>query len=153
MPPLATSVLNDEALGLLRAWITNDLPGYKTFAEWQVMFFGGTNSPNALAQADPDADGASNYLEYLLDRNPTNSADGWKVAIRKAGNALELSFLQKANRGFEVQTATNLSAPIVWSPLDVFENRPYYASADRTNVISQPATNRPGTYFRVKVFE
>ena len=73
MPPLATTVLNTEAINLISAWITNDLAGYKTFAEWQISFFGSTNSPNAAAQADPDGDGTYNYLEYLLARNPTNS--------------------------------------------------------------------------------
>lgn len=153
MPPLATSVLNDEAINLLSTWITNDLAGYKTFAEWQTAYFGGTNVASAAAQADPDGDGSPNYLEYLLGRIPTNGLDGWKIEVRKAGNAMELSFFQKANRGFEVQATTNLSLPIGWLPLDVFENRPYFASADRTNVISQPATNRPGTFYRVKVFE
>ncbi|MEO6335562.1 MAG: PQQ-dependent sugar dehydrogenase [Verrucomicrobiota bacterium] len=153
MPPLATTVLNSEAINLVSAWITNDLPGYQTFAQWQLFYFGSTNSPNAAAQADPDGDRSSNYLEYLVGRNPTNGADGWIVEGRKNGTAIELSFFQKANRGFEVQGTTNLNAPVSWKVLDSFENRPFFSSIDRTNVIQEPLTNEFRKFYRVRVFE
>ncbi|MEO5804523.1 MAG: PQQ-dependent sugar dehydrogenase [Verrucomicrobiota bacterium] len=153
MPPLATTVLNSEAINLVSAWITNDLAGYQTFAQWQLLYFGSTNSPNAAAQADPDNDRASNYLEYLVSGNPTNGTDGWKMDSRKNGTAIELSFLQKANRGFEVQAATNLNAPVAWKILDLFQNRPFFSSVDRTNILQEPFTNTFQKFYRVQVFE
>ncbi len=153
MPPLATSVLNSEAINLVSGWITNDLAGYQTFSEWQIRFFGSTNSPNAAAHADPDNDGSPNDLEYLIGRNPTNGLDGWKIGINQSGATAELSFFQKANRGFEVQAVTNLAAPVLWSPLDVVDNRPFFSSIDRTNVIQESTTNRLQKFYRVKIFE
>ncbi|MEO6034025.1 MAG: PQQ-dependent sugar dehydrogenase [Verrucomicrobiota bacterium] len=153
MPPLATTVLNTEAINLVSAWITNDLPSYKTFAEWQVFYFGSTNSPNATAQADPDGDGTPNDFEYLLGRNPTNSSDGWKMQVRKTGNTAELSFFQKANRGFEIQSANNLIPPITWNPVNALENRPFFSNVDRTNVIQETITNGLNRFYRAKIFE
>ena len=153
MPPLATTVLNTEAINLVSAWITNDLASCQTFAQWQLLYFGSTNSPNSTAQADPDGDRASNYLEYLVGRNPTNGTDGWKVESRKNGTSIELSFFQKANRGFEVQGATNLNAPISWRVLEIPENKPFFSSIDRTNVLQEPLTNGFQKFYRVRVFE
>ncbi|MGI8965029.1 MAG: hypothetical protein ACR2H1_02955, partial [Limisphaerales bacterium] len=153
MPPLATTVLNTEAINLVQDWIVNDLPSYKTFTEWQILNFGSTNSSNAVAEADPDGDNTSNYLEYLLDRNPLNPADGWKMSISVSDNSAAISFFQKANRIFELQSAANLNPPILWTPLNVSENRPFLSATDRTYVIHESMTGSSNKFYRMKVSE
>jgi hypothetical protein len=37
---------------------------------WRMKYFGSVNSPDALAAADPDGDGATNFQEYLDGTNP-----------------------------------------------------------------------------------
>jgi len=73
MPPLATRVVNTQAVALLTAWITEELPRYRTFAEWQTNRFGSTTTHASAPPADPDGDGAGNYLEYLTGTDPWNA--------------------------------------------------------------------------------
>jgi sugar lactone lactonase YvrE len=40
---------------------------------WRVQYFGSVSDPRALATADPDGDGASNYQEYLGGTNPVDA--------------------------------------------------------------------------------
>src|SRR5439155_2142506 len=53
MPPLDSTVLDTNAISLVSRWITNDLPSYQTFADWQIAKFGATNALNAAASSDP----------------------------------------------------------------------------------------------------
>jgi hypothetical protein len=75
MPPLATTLLNTEAVNLLSEWITNGLAIYQSFADWQLAFFNSVDLPAAAPDADPDGDGAINQLEYLIGSNPLLPSD------------------------------------------------------------------------------
>jgi len=55
MPPLATTVVNTEAVNLLSEWITNGLANYQSFADWQLAFFNSIDLPTAAPDADPTA--------------------------------------------------------------------------------------------------
>jgi glucose/arabinose dehydrogenase len=151
MPPLATTVLDTNAMALLRFWITNDLPSFETFAQWQVRWFGSTDEPNAAADFDADGDFSANYAEYVAGTNPLDPVDAWGVSISgDAGHAL-LQIPQPANRLVEVQEANSLGAPSVWTFLDLPENRPCYPSAARQVNISQSLTNGLQKFYRVRL--
>jgi hypothetical protein len=47
MPPLASTVLDTNAIDLVSAWITHDLTSYQTLSQWQIANFGSTNAPDA----------------------------------------------------------------------------------------------------------
>jgi mono/diheme cytochrome c family protein len=79
MPPIDSTVVDTQAVALISAWITNDLPNHQSFEDWQIAFFGSTNAPDADPNADPDNDGANNRLENLTHSNPTNSLDFWAI--------------------------------------------------------------------------
>jgi uncharacterized repeat protein (TIGR03806 family) len=153
MPPLATSVINTQAVVLLSAWITNDLPGYVSFPDWQTAYFGSTNSPQAAQLADPDHDRAPNYLEYLTQTDPTNPADAWRIFLTRNGDLVQISFPQTANRGFEVQTTTNLLDPGSWLALNLSANAPFFSVSNRTALVDAPILPSSQTFFRVRVFE
>ena len=151
MPPLASSVLDTQAMALLSRWITNDLPGYQTFAQWQMANFGGTNAPNAGATFDADDDGASNSDEYVAGTSPLNASDVWRINARTTNDQSLLEFVQPANRAFQIQWITNLATPVLWNFLDAPENRPTYPSAPRSRSVAEPLTNAPFKFYRVRL--
>jgi hypothetical protein len=79
--------------------------------------------------------------------------DAWGMKVRQSGNAVEISYLQIANRGFQVEWTPSLSPPVVWQPLDVSGNRPSYPLTDFTVTISDTISGTPFQYYRVRVFE
>jgi glucose/arabinose dehydrogenase/mono/diheme cytochrome c family protein len=151
MPPLASSVLDTEAIQLVRAWITNDLSAYRTFAQWQAANFGSTNAPNAGANFDADSDGASNLAEYIAGTNPLNSNEVWRVSIGSSNGQARINFVQPANRAFEIQWATNLGAPTLWHFDHRPENRPSYPTLPAAISMGEPITNAPFKFYRVKL--
>lgn len=153
MPPLATSVINTQAVELLSAWITNELSGYQSYADWQLAYFNSTNAPNAQQLADADADGALNYLEYLTDTVPTNAASAWSISVGLSNGNVRLVIPQVANRAFEVQATTNLFDDSSWSPLNLPANAPSFPASNRTAVVEE--TLQPGAtrFYRARVYE
>ncbi len=152
MPPLDSTVLDTQAVALVSAWITNDLPGYQSFANWQISRFGSTNAANAAPGADPDGDKALNELEYLTGTDPTNAGSAWRISARKSNGVVQITFPQIANRGFEVQEATNANSPASWRPLDVTGNEPFFAITNGTKVVTDTSAPRPVKWYRVRVF-
>jgi uncharacterized repeat protein (TIGR03806 family) len=153
MPPIASTLVDTQAVALVSAWITNDLPGYQTFADWQILYFASTNSPDAAAFADIDGDAAKNYLEYLTGTIPTNALDAWNISIGLDGMSANVIFPQIANRGFEVQASTNLMNFNSWTPLNVPANAPFFSSSNQTAVVPALALPETPNFYRVRVFE
>jgi uncharacterized repeat protein (TIGR03806 family) len=152
MPPLATSVVNTQAVALLAAWITNDLPSYVSYASWQSNYFGSTNAPAAAQLADADLDKAKNYLEYLTGTNPTNAASAWGVSLALSNGQALVVIPHPANRAVEVQRSTNLAEADSWSPLNVPANAPFFPATNRTTIVPDSLLGSPA-YYRVRVFE
>jgi hypothetical protein len=140
-------------VALLTRLINEELPGYRTFAQWQTNHFGSTNSANAAAAADPDNDGARNLLEYLTGTDPNLSASRWTIAAERSGDRVNVVFDRIANRFFEVQWSTNLSTNIVWRGLDVRENRPFAARSNSVWRVPDVTTNDATRFYRVRVTE
>lgn len=153
MPPIGSSVVHQDAVDLLRAWITNDLAEWPTFAAWQTNVFGSVDAPNAGREDDADDDGASNYFEYLTGTNPLEAGDAWSVSIRATNDVMEISFPQIANRLFELQINDQFASPYLWKPLDVPENRPFAAVSNRVAVLRDFRTNAPARLYRVRIRE
>ena len=153
MPPLATSVLNQQAIDLLSAWIVGSATNYQSYAGWQQSYFGSTNGPGTGPAEDADGDGASNELEYLTGSNPTLAGDGWGIGVAATSNGVELEFTRIANRGFEIQWTTNITNPASWQPLDIPGNEPVFGATNSIVRVQDPFANAPGKFYRVKVFE
>ena len=62
MPPIDSTVLDTNGIQLVTAWIRKDSLNFQTFVEWQIANFDEPTLPQAAANADPDNDGAVNYL-------------------------------------------------------------------------------------------
>ncbi|MEO8426996.1 MAG: hypothetical protein ABI651_07790 [Verrucomicrobiota bacterium] len=153
MPPLATTVLNSQAIKLLRDWITNGLAKYQSYGDWQLANFGSTNALNAAPDLDADGDGAINQLEYLTGTNPLLAGDGWGIRLAVAETQAEIQFPRIANRGFEVQWTTNLVDPNSWQPVDVARNEPLISATSSTVSVQDQLTSAPRKFYRVRILE
>lgn len=153
MPPLASSVVDTQAVALVARWITNGLAGYQTFAQWQTNNFGSTNAPNALASADPDLDGASNHEEFITGTDPNQPGSFWAIGIQRSGGAVDVTWPRIPNRSVEIQWTTNLFNPASWQFLNVPANRPFYPAASGPASLPDSATGAPAKYYRARVSE
>lgn len=70
--------------GQVKVVVTSTL---SAFQQWQVLWFGDYNSPNAAAGADPDLDGQTNNDEFLAGTDPTSAASVATLAWRGDGSA------------------------------------------------------------------
>lgn len=153
MPPLASTLPDTNALQLLAAWITNDLVARLDFAAWQTNFFGATNSPAAAPDADPDADGAVNRLEYLAGTGPLTPGDAWGGALRFSNGVPWIAFDHPANRAAEVEFTTNSAPPFGWRLLEAPENRPFYPATSRPAAVPDPGAGDAPRFYRVRLRE
>ena len=151
MPPLASTVLDTNVIALVTAWINSDLANYQTYVQWQVAKFGSTSASKSAPDEDFDSDGSSNHQEYLLGTNPLLSSDVWKISLTSSNGLVQVGFPRIANRGFEVQGATNITGP--WLTLDLPANRPLPTAVSSPAVVEDLATNAPSKFYRVRVFE
>ncbi len=151
MPPLATTVVNSEAIKLLSEWVADDLSIYQSFGDWQRMFFNSTDVPAAEPDADPDGDGASNELEYLLGTNPLSGGDAWSISIQPNELTVRIRFSKLANHAYEVQWTTDLQNGKSWSALDQPDNRPFFSSTSGEGVIDDPVGGQSAKFYRVRV--
>ena len=152
MPPLASSVLDTQAIVLVQRWITNDLPNYQTYPQWQLANFGSTSVPESFSPADPDQDGANNLTEYLTRTEPTNAASAWSISLTRQGANIEIRYPRLANRRIELQWSVDLSNPAGWQFLHVPENRPFFSSTNGETRLNDVVTDGP-RFYRARVFE
>jgi len=152
MPPIATSVVNANAVALLGEWVTNGLANYQSFGDWQLASFGSSNQPTAAPDADPDGDGAPNQLEYLVGSNPLRGGDAWRIGIQPSGSSVQILFPRLANRAFEVQWSTNLADISSWVALDRPGNSPFLSSASGPAVVEDAMAGATPRFYRTRVF-
>ncbi|MDX1952881.1 MAG: PQQ-dependent sugar dehydrogenase, partial [Verrucomicrobiota bacterium] len=149
MPPLGTSVIDETAVELLRQWITQGLAGYKSYDEWKNSVF--SSSANRAENADPDLDGASNKMEYLLKTDPENPSSVWKFNISRDGAQARISMLEMAHLAYDIQTTTDLLNPD-WKSLNVPGNEPFFPATNRNRVFDYPL-GESNQFFRVRILE
>ena len=117
MPPLASTVVDTNAVELIRQWIESDeLRARAGFASWQELHFGNAGLPQAASGADADGDGANNLAEFRAGTNPTNAASVAGIAFDRSGTNGVLRFQQPANRSALIETSAGLGVSALWWP-------------------------------------
>jgi len=120
----------------------------QSFADWQIAHFGSTNASNAAANADPDNDRLSNFLEFLTQTDPLNLVSAWKMSITSGAGQINLSFPRVANLGVIIETSSDL---VTWSPWDVPGNQLFFAATAGTTLLSGAnISTSTGEFFRAR---
>ena len=114
---------------------------------WRAQYFGGTGAATnsqSCATCDPDADGMSNWQEYLADTNPTNNASYLAlVGIWPQTNGVVISWVGGTGATQVVEYSCDLPASGgTWFGL--FTNLPPTAG---TNTILQAGGPAAGSQF------
>jgi len=124
-----------------------------SFVGWQLQYFGCTNCPQALANADPLGKGISNTNQFLLGLNPINPASTFKViSIAPQGPNVVITWKTAGVRTNVVQAssggsyATNEFADIS-GPMII--NVTGDTTTNYTDVGG--ATNVPSRFYRVRL--
>ena len=152
MPPLATQVLDERAIEMLREWIEESLPVRQSYLQWQTEIFPGEPLSVVLPFLDPDGDGATNRLEYWTGTDPRRADDFWKIEMaRLPGGGYGIRFRQQANRRFQVQWSDSLGGAEGWTPLDVPENRVFFSAQSFWKTVPLPDTGTAARFYRVEV--
>jgi fibronectin-binding autotransporter adhesin len=82
---------------------------YSAYQQWQIDHFGSIDAANAGADADPDADGSSNQVEYLLGLDPLSGASAFRAHITPVNGGMRIDWPYAAGLNFSVLRATNLT--------------------------------------------
>lgn len=148
MPPLATSELDPAGIQLLADWISQDLPGWQTYAAWRAGHFGSTNSLAGEPTADPDEDGHDNTEEFLTYTQPTNGQSYWTGQIGITNGWVELNY-QLYNRSVHVEKSTNLTE---WATWNAFGNQGLPGASGQILRVTAPDVDAKA-FYRFKVEE
>lgn len=148
MPQLGSNERDLAAEQLIADWITLDLPSRRTFAQWQTTNFPGGGA-NSLPDADPDADGQINRLEFLLGDNPLITNPPYLPQSSATGAMFSLTFTHPPNRSALVETTTDFSTWTLWN---VPGNTPFFPSSTQTRTLYGPF-DATGRFFRLRLTE
>ena len=138
MPPLASNEIDQEAIDLITAWVTQDLPARQSYNEWSESIFGSLQP----READFDQDGASNLLEFLSETNPQLGNSRFDLDL----TTNEISFIAPTNRTSLLEMSDDL---INWQALDVPGNSLALPAAPEMRTF--PVPQQPQIFLRVQM--
>jgi len=104
---------------------------------------------NALASADPDADGFANLIEFAFSSSPV-AANGAPWTVARSGNFLTLSFSHPADSGLTYQVEATNDLAGTWTTVHTFPAFTSAATATYTDTVDLSTT---GTrrFLRLKI--
>jgi len=116
MPPIASSVLDSEAIAQIQDWIATSLPARQNYSAWRVQKFGVSGGgASGEAMANPDGDQANNQSEFLIGTEPDSGSSYPNATLTTDGNQITISLNVPANRLVWVETSTDLVTWTRWN--------------------------------------
>ncbi|MCS1409633.1 MAG: Quinoprotein glucose dehydrogenase B [Verrucomicrobia subdivision 3 bacterium] len=154
MPPVASNVLDQDAIDLLNEWITEALPP-ESFDDWVARYFGPSQGPETLVDGDFDQDRLLNRLEFRLGTNPRDAKDVWRISVQQSGENLLIGFPRVSDETLriELQQASTLSAIPDWQVVDLDEPSPFFGRRGTRGVIERLIAKDSASFFRVVIHE
>ncbi|BCU77661.1 PQQ-dependent sugar dehydrogenase [Luteolibacter sp. LG18] len=110
MPPLATSVVDQAGLDVVRDWILQELPTRQSFAEWS----GGEEEGLVTRSVSSGSD--EHRFAFLTHGDPRNPAVRWNASLAAHGAGLRLSWPNLPDRSIRAWVSSDLKH---WEPWDV----------------------------------
>ena len=149
MPPIGNQLTDTVGVELLSAWITMDLPDWRSFTEWQVENFGDSGDPEAAPDFDVEGDGRDNLTEYLVRSDPKSPDQEPLIRIEKTGpGGFEILVPRIANRSVTVETSQDLRQ---WQPWDVPGNAPGFPASGGGWETFPGSHDDASRFFRAKI--
>jgi mono/diheme cytochrome c family protein len=148
MPAIGSNELDAQAITMLTDWISNSLPGRKTYNDWRLEQFGSDTSPEGDPASDFDRDSRTNRQEFVQGTAPKNGGSFLQPMIAKLGANVSVSLTVPPNRSAQIEVSSDL---VSWSIWDVPGN-----GGDPLPTGSFTLTGPLGdgsTFFRVKLSE
>jgi uncharacterized repeat protein (TIGR03806 family) len=147
MPPIGSNVPDTAGSELLQQWILS-LTNRVDFPTWAQLRLNDPSS-NPPRDRDSDADGASDYLEYLTGTDPIQPEDSWRPSITLENGQASLTIHQPANVAFRIESSTAWP-PIDWNLLAHPANSPFFPAEARDLQI--PIPDSEAIYLRVSLW-
>ncbi len=102
------ATVNTSTAGQIRLVVTQTLT---PFEQWQIEHFGSTGNPAAAAHADPDGDGTTNAIEFLLGLDPKNGSSAFRAVGEEIPAGFRVTWPSAAGVEFEVRRSTDPGEP------------------------------------------
>jgi hypothetical protein len=77
---------------------------------WRQKYFGSLSDVRSAAAVDADGDGLSNYDEYKLGTNPTDSSDNLRLHATANGRGVNLRFHTASGKMYRLEGSANLDS-------------------------------------------
>ena len=148
MPPLASNIVDSEAVTLLTDWINDEANALTTYDLWREHHFGNLVSPEGEPGANPDGDNLTNHWEYLHLTDPLDDASTWRTEITVASGQVHLPIPSLPQRRVIVEHSRNL---LDWGRWDVPGNEGIPLAPSTNAVLSGVAADRE--FFRFLIEE
>lgn len=135
MPPLATTITDQDAIDLITQWITGEVPNRQSYEQWALASFGSTGTAETIKSGDFDHDGQTNLMEYLAGTDGASQQSAFSLLL----NQTQFSYVHPANRILLIESSEDL---INWLPFDHADNSLFAPASTQNKVFNLPAGNR-----------
>ncbi len=150
MPPLGSSVIDQQAVTLIKAWIAELDGTWQTFEDWQAAQFGAPLPLNSGPSEDFDGDRETNYFEFLTLTDPKAANDRWSPDSATIGNQLRVQFNQIPNRALTLEVSDDMT---LWHPWNDASNRPQFSAQAGASELTLPMGTDVRQFVRFRATE
>ena len=147
MPSIGSAELDQGGITLITNWI-NQLATRQSYAQWRMLHFGNTTSPEGAPTFDADHDGQMNEQEFLTGTAPLLGGSLFTPQSGVQGSQAVFNFTLPPNRGYQIEISLDL---LNWQLWDVPGNNGLPAASPHAT-FTAPLTDMQ-RFFRVLVRE
>ena len=146
MPPLASHLVDTQAVTLVTAWI-DSLAGWEDYDTWSINRFGAVEPRDG----DVDLDRFSNYGEYLLQLDGNNPDEYWGLdGVSWSNGVAHVVFPAPADVSVQVEWKADAASPGPWRLLESMDNRPHFPANPGMRTIRDPHSE-PARIYRGRI--